>query len=94
MVVDDDASALERTTGELLRRYGSDYRVVAERSATVALAALAAMHAAAEPVAVVLADPWLPELAGAELLARVRDLHPHAKRALLVSMPSATSTSR
>ena len=31
-----------------------------------------------------LADPWLSGLTGTELLAQARDLHPRAKRALLI----------
>ena len=84
VVVDGDERELTRTAAELRRRYGSDYRIVAERSASVALGRLEAMVAASEPVAVVLADQWLPDLTGEEFLARVRDLHPHAKRGLLV----------
>ena len=83
VVVDGDERDLARTVAELQRRYGSDYRIVAERSAMVALAHLEATSAS-EAVAVVLADPWLPDLTGEEFLARVRGLHPHAKRALLV----------
>ena len=84
VVVDGNERELTRTAAELRRRYGSDYRIVAESSAVVALARLEAMVATGEAVAVVLADQWLPELTGEELLARVRDLHPHAKRGLLV----------
>ena len=84
MVVDGNERELARTVAELHRRYGTDYRIVSERSAMVALARLEATRAANEAVAVVLADQWLPDLTGEEFLARVRDLHPHAKRALLV----------
>jgi thioredoxin reductase (NADPH) len=84
MVVDGNERELARAVAELHRRYGTDYRIVSERSAMVALACLEATRAANEAVAVVLADQWLPELTGEEFLARVRDLHPHAKRALLV----------
>jgi thioredoxin reductase (NADPH) len=84
MVVDGNEGELARTVAELHRRYGSDYRIVSERSAIVALSHLEASRAANEAIAVVLADQWLPELTGEEFLARVRDLHPHAKRALLV----------
>ena len=37
-----------------------------------------------EPVVAVLADQWLGETSGAELLGRVRTMHPDARRALLV----------
>jgi thioredoxin reductase (NADPH) len=84
LAVDDDARALARVAHELQRRYGSDYRVVCERSAVRALERLDEMHDHGDDVAVVLADQWMPELTGTELLTRVRQLHPHAKRALLI----------
>ena len=84
-VVDDDPASLDRTGQELGRRYSSDYRIVCERSAPSALQTLDDMRAAGDEVAVVLADQWIPEVTGSELLARVRELHPHAKRALLIA---------
>jgi thioredoxin reductase (NADPH) len=85
VVVDADAQELARIGAELARRYGDDYAIVSERSGGDALARLEAMAAASEPVAIVMADQWLPDLTGDVFLARVRDLHPLAKRALLVS---------
>jgi thioredoxin reductase (NADPH) len=84
VVVEHEPTVYDRIGRELRRRYGSDYRVVCERSATGALSRLEAMRASGEEVAIVLADQWLPELTGGELLARVGALHPDAKRALLV----------
>jgi thioredoxin reductase (NADPH) len=84
VAVDDDAAALAQVAEELRRRYTCDYRVVCERSPLAALSALEEMRAAGEPVAVVLAAQWMEELNGSDLLARVRDLHPHARRALLI----------
>lgn len=84
VAVDDDLVALQRIADELRRRYASDYRVVCERSPLDALGALEAMAAAGEAVAVVLADQWMTGMNGDELLARVRRLHPAAKRGLLV----------
>lgn len=84
LAVDDDPSALERIARELERRYGDDYRVLCERSADAALAELERMRDTGEGVAVVLADQWMPEATGSDLLARVRQLHPQAKRGLLI----------
>lgn len=84
MAVDPDPEALARTEGELSRRFGADYGV---RGETVARDALRFLERAAEqdqPVALVLADTWLPDLPGAALLSRVRTLHPDAGRGLLV----------
>jgi thioredoxin reductase (NADPH) len=85
LVVDDEADGLDRVGQELRRRYSSDYRILCERSAAKALQKLEAMRVAGEDVAVVLADQWIPEVSGSELLAQVRELHPHAKRALLIA---------
>ena len=84
LAVDDDPPALERIERELTRRYAGDYRVVCEPSATAALATLERLSADGDDVALVLADQWMPELTGSELLAHARRLHPHAKRGLLI----------
>src|SRR3712207_6489681 len=85
LVVEDESDVRARIRGELERRYGSDYRVSCERSALAALAKLERWRAAGEPVALVLADQWMPDLTGEEFLARAKLLFPDAKRALLVS---------
>ena len=84
LVVEDESSALERIREELRRRYGSDYHVVCEKSPPRALARLEAIRERGEELALVLADQWMPELTGENLLARAKSLHPHAKRAMLV----------
>ncbi|NUR15664.1 MAG: hypothetical protein HOQ13_05050, partial [Dermatophilaceae bacterium] len=84
LVVDRDLDALARTEGELARRFGADFRVRGESDSTVALEQLRLAAERRDPVALVLADPWLPGVGGAELLRSVRTLHPDAARALLV----------
>jgi thioredoxin reductase (NADPH) len=84
LVVEDESSALERIREELRRRYGSDYQVVCEKSPQRALARLEAMRERGEELALVLADQWMPEVTGENLLARAKTLHPNAKRAMLV----------
>ena len=81
LVVEGEVDARARIRGELERRYGGDYRVTCEGSALAALAKLERWRAAAEPVALVLADQWMPELTGEEFLARAKALFPDAKRA-------------
>jgi len=83
-VVDDEPEALARIETELGRRYASDYAVIGSGSPDWALARLEELRERGEQVAMVLADQWMPDLTGAELLGRVRQVHPHAKRALLV----------
>jgi thioredoxin reductase (NADPH) len=84
IAVDDDTDALGRVAEELKRRYGSDYRVECARSPNAALALLQELHDAGDPVALVLAAQWMEEMRGPELLARVRELHPLARRAVLI----------
>ncbi len=84
LAVDRDPAALSRTEHELTRRYGGDYQVRAERSADDALRALEVLREEGAPVALVLADHRLEGMTGAELLARVKALHPSAKRGLLI----------
>ena len=82
VVVGDDPGSL----GELQRRYVGDYEVVSERAADSALLRLEQFRDAGVDVALVLADQWLPRGAtGVELLCRARDLHPAARRGLLIA---------
>jgi thioredoxin reductase (NADPH) len=85
VAVDDDPVALRRLQQELEDRYGRDYRAFCTRSPDEALAGLTRLSDAGEEVALVLAGQWLSGTTGSELLEQVGKLHPHAKRALLVS---------
>jgi thioredoxin reductase (NADPH) len=69
---------------ELRDRYGSSYCVRGTRSSDEALEILARLSNESQEVALVLAAQRLSATTGGELLARVRELHPHAKRGLLV----------
>jgi thioredoxin reductase (NADPH) len=86
LAVDDDPLALDRIQDELGRRYARDYDVVGEVSAEAALQRIEALHDRGERVALVLADQWLrePHVTGETVLGRTRELHPDAKRVLLV----------
>src|SRR5919198_6473366 len=83
VAVDPDGHAIRRIAEEL-ERYDRDYRIVCERSVEDALGELEAMRRAGDHVAVVLAARGEERLRGEELLERVNDLHPHAKRGLLI----------
>jgi thioredoxin reductase (NADPH) len=84
LVVEDEREVRARIRGELERRYGADYRVRCVGSATDALARLEGWREAGDPVALVLADQWMPDMLGEEFLGCARALYPDAKRALLV----------
>lgn len=82
--LEEDDGVLADVGRALRRRYGADYRVDCGRSAAEALASLTRMSDAGEDVALVLAGQWLDGMTGGDFLDRVKRLHPHAKRALLV----------
>ncbi|MDQ3933882.1 MAG: FAD-dependent oxidoreductase [Actinomycetota bacterium] len=84
LAVEDDPAALADVERELRERYGSSYRVVCTRSPEEALATLERAAGDGDEAALVLASQWLEGTTGSALLERVRQLHPHAKRALLV----------
>jgi len=84
LVVDEQQDGLARLGKELRKRYGQDYEIVEASSGGEALEALRARRDADRPVAVVLAGHWMKPMTGIELLGRVRELHPMARRGLLV----------
>jgi thioredoxin reductase (NADPH) len=79
----DHGEILAALQAALRRRFGADYQVLAERSPTAALQTLERLRHDDVAVAVVIADQWMPQMTGLELLARVRQLHPTARRMLL-----------
>jgi len=83
-VVDAGATSFARIEYGLRRRYGVEYRVICETSAMWGMKRLRDLRAAGEEVALVLADQWMPDITGAEFLARASQLFPTAKRAVLV----------
>ena len=84
MLVDDDPQELTALANALARRFGADYRVASHASAHAALEELEQIKTAREQVALVIADQWMPEMRGIELLGRAHRIHPEAQRALLV----------
>lgn len=86
-VVDRDPGSLAAMVSALVRRYGNDYAVHGEPSPEVSLAALRQKASAHEPVAMIVVDE-----ADADLLARAHELHPHAKRVLLIDRDYSTNS--
>lgn len=85
LALDDDPDVLQLLGDELSKRYGHDYRIVTTRATANALTELEGMRAAGERVALILADQWLPDGTGTEFLTRACEMHPYAKRGLLIS---------
>jgi len=84
LAVDADPAGLAGIEGELLDRYSRHYDVVCTASAAEARDRLTQFRESGNDVAVVLAGKEVDDPSCSELLAEVRRLHPHAKRALLV----------
>ena len=78
-VIDHDPSSLDVLLSDLSRRFGNDFALRGETSTEAALVALQELAAASEPVALLLVDDAAPDF-----LARAHELHPGAKRVLLV----------
>ena len=85
LAVDDDPDALATLETELTKRYGADYDVWCEPSPARALTRLREHKDAGRPVALVLASHWMADIRGTELLRQAHELHPTAKRGLLIS---------
>jgi thioredoxin reductase (NADPH) len=80
-----DPRTRDRVEAELRKRYGADYQVITTGSVQETLGVLGQLRDDQRQVGLVLADQWLPEATGTELLARVRQLHPAARRVLLIT---------
>jgi len=83
-LVDDRPRVLEALAGDLERRFGGDHRIVTEGAPGAALEALAELARRGEEVALVVAGQKMEALPGVQFLCRAHDLHPTAKRVLLV----------
>ena len=84
LAVDERREALRAVEAQLIRRYAHDYRVMCLDDPVVAQRKLAELACAGQDVALVLAGMREPGRGRSELLERARELHRHAKRALLV----------
>jgi thioredoxin reductase (NADPH) len=86
--IDEDASALSVVERELVDRYARSYRVVCVSSSEEAMVELEELKDAGEDVALVLAAQTFEGTTGSELLGKVRDVHAHAQRGLLIEWGS------
>src|SRR5215472_1307266 len=91
VVVGDDDTSLRALTRELESRYGAHYRVVSSSSPEMALAQLAELQAAGADVPLVVADQRMSGMDGTQLLSRVRQFFPTARRGLLITWGDMTT---
>ncbi|MCU0305989.1 MAG: FAD-dependent oxidoreductase [Thermoanaerobaculales bacterium] len=85
LAVDENAADLALIERELEDRYGRHYKVVCAGSPDDARTHLEHFAASAVEVALVLTGQWRAGEPNCRLLASVHDLHPYAKRAVLIA---------
>src|SRR5688572_9677881 len=86
IAVDKDETSLLFVEQELHKRYSEDYEVICDPSAEAALSKLEALKDEDRQVALLFTEQSLPEMTGIEFLNRAHNLHPNAKRILLVGL--------
>jgi thioredoxin reductase (NADPH) len=83
-VIDDDPGTVRVLCEDLVRRFGQDFGISGELSATAGLAALRGLAERGQPVALLIAGHRLRGMTGEAFLAAAHVRHPLAKRVLLV----------
>jgi thioredoxin reductase (NADPH) len=91
LLVDEDRAVLEALAGDLSRRFGVDYQLLAEGSPAAALTTLRQLAARSQQVALLLAGQRMTQISGVEFLVAAHEVHPAAKRILLVSRGDYTA---
>mgnify|MGYP001037322803 CR=1 FL=1 len=91
LVVDSDGDTLGTTESELRRRYSADYEVLCESSTSAGLQKLAQLKDQERQVAILLASCWMTEMDGVDFLNEAHELHPDAKRGLLIDTGDQTA---
>jgi thioredoxin reductase (NADPH) len=84
LLVSGDGTCLEALHRDLSRRYQADYQVLGADSAAAGLTMLAVHAGSGGEVALVIADEHLADMPAVDFLVRAHDLHPGAKRVLLI----------
>jgi thioredoxin reductase (NADPH) len=93
MVVDDELVSLSAMQNAMARRYGEDYRVVAQAAPAPALAELERIRGEGGEVALLIADQWMAGMDGVPFLQKAHEIHPDAQRALIVTWGDRSSAS-
>jgi len=85
LMVDDDPQVLAAVRRDLRARYREQYTVMSAPSGETALTAVRDLKARGDALAMVISDQRMPAMLGNELLSRVRDVYPLARRVLLTA---------
>ena len=85
LAVHDQLAALDVIRRELTDRYANHYEIICEQSPESALQQLDALRPTAQaPVLALFAASDMTAMTGVEFLGRAHELHPHARRVLLI----------
>ena len=84
LLVEEGALVLDALEVGLGRRFGGDYGILSHRSPVSALATLQDLAERSEDVALLIAGQHMQEMSGIEFLTAAHQLHPGAKRVLLI----------
>lgn len=79
-----EESVLKALHRDINKRFGNDYNIYCEQKPDVALNRLQKLAKDQVPVALIIADQRMPEMPGINFLVKAHELHPSAKRILLV----------
>jgi thioredoxin reductase (NADPH) len=85
IAVDDDVSVLEAVVQDLRRNYGEKYRILRAASGQAALDTCRQLKERGDAVALIVSDQRMPGMTGVDLLERVQEIYPEARRVLLTA---------
>src|SRR5262245_46403684 len=85
LAVDDDPQVLRSIARDLRDKYGDEYQILRADSGTSALQTLDELSESASPVALLVSDPWMPDMDAVTFLKQARQKYPDSKRALLTA---------
>jgi thioredoxin reductase (NADPH) len=83
--LDDEITVLRAVERDLLRKYGKDYRVLAQESGLRALDAVNELKRRGQGVALFLVDQRMPDMTGVQFLEQAMEVYPEARRVLLTA---------
>jgi thioredoxin reductase (NADPH) len=91
LAIDDELDALRALERDLGKRYSADYQVFASESPERGLELLTAAQRDQNEVAVVIACQRMKAMSGIDFLVRAHELHPLARRVLLIRVSDTES---
>jgi thioredoxin reductase (NADPH) len=78
---------------DLERRYGADYEIEAKSAPGAAFERLNQLQRSSDRVALLIADQWMPEMTGIEFLVKAHEIHPDARRLLVIDVGDVSAES-